>query len=170
VVDRAQAAAIDALRASLQRAVSCLSPAVLVRGRPGRDELSYWTLAERYVPLQGRHSLELSVFNAFELQKPPSGDGPSSLVTSAYSYQLRERGGPEIILFHWHPFANQVPFPHLHMAGGAGSVAIDARRHIPGGWVSLHAVVRFAIVELGVRPLRPDWERILDREVAEAAG
>lgn len=167
MVDRKRAAAIDALRASLQRAVSCLSPAVLVRGRPGRDEPSYWTLAERYVPLQGRHPLELSIFNAFEFQKQPGGDVPSPLVTSAYSYQIRERDGPEIILFHWHPFANQVPFPHLHMAGGGGSVAIEGRRHIPGGRVSLHAVVRFAIVELGVRPLRQDWERILDLDAVE---
>ncbi len=86
-------------------------------------------------------------------------------ITTGYFYHFRERNGPEVILFHRHPFPGQVHFPHLHMAGGAGSIAIDARRHIPTGPLSLHAVVRFAIAELGVRPLRRDWESI----VAEGA-
>jgi hypothetical protein len=107
--------------------------------------------------------LELSVLHQVVVDRSAEGtDGPP-IRTTAYYYHLRERSGPEVILFHWHPFPKQVPFPHLHLAGGAGSVAIDARRHVPTGLVPLAAVIRFAIEELGVRPLRGDWRKILDR-------
>lgn len=41
------------------------------------------------------------------------------------------------------------------------------RAHIPTGYIDFTAIVRFAIVELGVDPLAPAWESIL--EAAEPA-
>ena len=133
-----------------------------MRGPEAPNGSFVWTLGERYVPLRGRHSLEFSFFHRYAVAA--SSDLPAEwrARTTGYYYHFRERNGPEVILFHWHPLPGQVQFPHLHMAGGAGSIAIDARRHIPTGPLSLHAVVRFAIAELGVRPLRQDWESIVD--------
>ncbi|HEY7034197.1 MAG TPA: hypothetical protein VH482_22855 [Thermomicrobiales bacterium] len=62
-----------------------------------------------------------------------------------------------------------VTFPHLHIgrAMTAGQSAIRPRdihkAHIPTGYVSLPAVVRLAIAEFGVTPLRANWEEILRR-------
>lgn len=33
--------------------------------------------------------------------------------------------------------------------------------HVPTGWVPVEGVLRFCIVDLGVRPLNPDWHQIL---------
>ncbi|MDQ3693418.1 MAG: hypothetical protein M3464_07305 [Chloroflexota bacterium] len=37
------------------------------------------------------------------------------------------------------------------------------KKHLPTGRVSIQSVVRFAIEELGVPPLRRNWRDILDR-------
>ncbi len=142
---------------------------MIVRGPEGPDGSLVWTLRQRYVRLRGRHRLEFSFFHRYTLVPPSIPSGQWRPTTIAYFYQLREQNGPEVILFHWHPFPGQVQFPHLHMAGGAGSIAIDSRRHIPTGPLSLHAVVRFAIAELGVRPLRPDWEPIVEEGASQAS-
>ena len=57
---------------------------------------------------------------------------------------------------------NQPDLPHLHVTSQAGTAAITRKQHIPTGRVSLESVVRFAIAELGVRPIRDDWGRVLD--------
>ena len=161
MVGRSREAASDATLASLQRAVSCVTRAVIVRGRYGPDAPHYWTFDERYVPLQGRFRLELSLLHTFTFRASADAPGDWRPTSTSYLYQLRERGGPEIVLFHWHPVPNLVQFPHLHVTAGAGSVTIDPRRHVPTGRVSLEAVIRFAIAELHVRPRRPDWQQVL---------
>jgi len=47
------------------------------------------------------------------------------------------------------------------MRSRSGSVEIDRKNHVPMGQVPFPSVVRFAIVELGARPLRSDWEAVL---------
>jgi len=51
-----------------------------------------------------------------------------------------------------------------------GAVEVSRRHHVPTGRVSLEAVVRFLIVELGVTLRRDDWEDVLadgERRFAE---
>ncbi|MGH2607817.1 MAG: hypothetical protein ACRDHF_01900 [Tepidiformaceae bacterium] len=81
----------------------------------------------------------------------------------AYRYRLvvRER---ELLVFHWNPAGPEgKPFPHLHLSAAAevGNRALT-RAHIPTGEVTLRDVVRLLIEELGIRPRRNDWRRILD--------
>lgn len=96
---------------------------------------------------------------------PPGslGEGGSwSLTVAGYWYLLRDEDGSEVAAFHWHPREGQkVRFPHFHITGGAPSAVVTRRSRVPTGHVSLAAVVRFAIAELGVRPQRADWERVL---------
>jgi hypothetical protein len=83
--------------------------------------------------------------------------------TRNYFYQVHHQAGPELVAFHWHPGrADQPEFPHLHVDGAAGPIAIVRQNHLPTGRVSLESVVRFLITELEIRPLRDDWERILE--------
>jgi hypothetical protein len=83
--------------------------------------------------------------------------------SSGYWYQVRRADGPEVLAFHWHPAGPgaNIPFPHLHLGRALGAIDIDPKAHVPTGRVSLEAVVAFLIRELGVRPLRPDWESVL---------
>ena len=150
------------LLSSLQSAVSCISRAVIRSGPAGPGAPQYFRIADRYVPLRGRSQLEFSLQHTFRVeQQDDLGDWTAS--TTGYFYQLQERSGPELIAFHWHPHQpNQPDFPHLHMRSHSGSVEIARKQHVPTGRVSLESDVRFAIVELGVRPLRADWEDALN--------
>lgn len=52
--------------------------------------------------------------------------------------------------------------PHLHVRGLTAPLALS-RAHFPTGRVAIEAVIRFAIAELGVRPLLPagTWQALL---------
>lgn len=83
--------------------------------------------------------------------------------TAGYSYQFYDPDGSELIAWHWHPAKPELPrFPHLHATIQAGGLQIERKHHVPTGFVSAAAVIRFAIVELGVRPLRSDWDSVLE--------
>ena len=81
-----------------------------------------------------------------------------------YHYHLLYEDGTELIRFEWHPYGALVRYPHVHVHGLDADRVITDRTHIPSGRVSLASVVRFAIEELGVRPLRPDWATVLAKE------
>ena len=95
-----------------------------------------------------------------------------AIVVVAYFYALTTADGNEILAFHWTPVVddpNQHTFPHLHV----GAINLNAngpirpgtfhKMHIPTSHVPVEAVIRLAITELNVRPLRTDWEEVLRR-------
>jgi hypothetical protein len=121
-----------------------------------------WTFPEREAVLHGPIRFTFTMVHHYELSKQP-GTTLWTVSSRGYIYQLHEQAGREIIAFHWHPGQSQQPdFAHLHIDTHRRPPQIQRKHHIPTGRVSLESVIRFAIQELGVRPLRPDWERILD--------
>ena len=89
-----------------------------------------------------------------------------------YYYALTTHDGTEIIGYHWTPETidpNQKTFPHLHI--GAINLSADApvrpvtlaRAHFPTGIVSVTSIVRLAIEEFDVQPLRRNWSTVLSR-------
>jgi hypothetical protein len=95
------------------------------------------------------------------VEKSPEQWGAS---TTAYYYTIDDNRG-EIIAWHWHPNTG-FPYPHLHM----GSRATPRQVHTPTSRVSIEAVIRYLIDELGVAPLREhreDWREML-AEVEQA--
>jgi len=105
----------------------------------------------------------LSVHHAFEVRGTDVGPGNLRVTSAGYYYQIRDQRERELIAFHWHPGRRDQPdFPHLHIGVTTGTVSIVRKHHVPTGRVSLEAIVRFLITELDVRPLRNDWERVLD--------
>jgi hypothetical protein len=78
--------------------------------------------------------------------------------TLAYDYRLsRAADDVELVSWHWHPRSG-TPGPHLHVA----SAEVSRRCHLPSGRVSIEAVLRLLITEIGVPPLRADWAEVLD--------
>jgi hypothetical protein len=68
-----------------------------------------------------------------------------------------------VVAFHWHPVqGGRVTWSHLHVYGAHGSLDLHKLR-LPTGTVSLAAVVRFPIEDLGVLPRRPARDAILER-------
>lgn len=162
---RGRAAAIAAFLSPLQQSISCVTPAVLLQGYAGPNRSHAMTFPQRYVSLRGRHELDFSVLHEYELAADPDGAAAWTVQTSGYWYQLRQSNGPEILAFHWHPNVGrgQIPSPHLHLGLPTASIDIGGKRHIPTGRVAIEAVVRFLIQEVQVRPLRADWQDVLDR-------
>jgi hypothetical protein len=113
--------------------------------------------------MQGPSRITFSVLHSYRLGQNAEDIHRWQLSSHNYFYQVNAEAGPELIAFHWHPGrADQPDYPHLHVNGVAGPVMINRRNHVPMGRVSLESVVRFHIAELRVRPLRADWEHVLD--------
>lgn len=95
-----------------------------------------------------------------------SGPRSFEVATLAWTYQVLDEDGAEVLVFHWDPRGVR-DFPHLHV----GSVLLDPQRHhlgkafstlhIPTERISIEHVIRMLIEELDVRPVRSDWERVL---------
>jgi hypothetical protein len=81
--------------------------------------------------------------------------------TVGYSYELLGAGEREFFAFHWHPQSRSpITFPHVHI--GAQVAEFDLSKiHLPTGSLTLPQIVRFAIEELAVEPLRDDWRAAL---------
>jgi hypothetical protein len=92
------------------------------------------------------------------------------VVTTSYEYQLMDRAERMILTYHCHPSGRSpVTAPHLHV-GCRVPLGDFAKVHLPTGHVSLPAVIQMTINELGVEPLRPDWDAVLSRAERELAG
>ena len=115
-------------------------------------------LSEDPATLRGTSRLALSVRIGFRVLETPGERRPWEASIVAYRYTLEDRAGQEILSYHWHPEGrSDVSVPHLHLGPGAteGRVLADlAAAHLPTGYISLQAVLRLAIAELGVRPLQ----------------
>ena len=80
-----------------------------------------------------------------------------------YYYSVHDAEEKEVLLYHYHPRGGSpITTPHLHLGQGAQVGRADVRdAHLPTGNVSLNAVLRVLIEEMGVQPRRPDWDSIL---------
>lgn len=83
---------------------------------------------------------------------------------TAYLFAIGDDSGRELIAYHWHPQGpSRVTGPHLHVHADIqlGSAWLP-KAHLPTGTVALQDVLRLAIEELGVEPLRDDWQAVLE--------
>ena len=117
----------------------------------------------RPVALAGSSQLMLRVQQTYRLvESGPPGDSWQVDVVS-YNYVVFDFEQREIVVYHWHPRGNShVLTPHLHFGQGAQVGRPEVRdAHLPTGDVSLNAILRVLIEEMGVQPRRSDWESIL---------
>ena len=78
------------------------------------------------------------------------------------SIYLVELSSRRIVAYQWHPEQGSIDFPQLHIGTGAGaSLGSVHKYHLPTGRVSLKDVLRLAIREFQVEPVRVDWEEVL---------
>jgi hypothetical protein len=163
---RSAAEAIEARRGAAARALACVSR-LPVRTGGG------WRAGEPIVLALGEGAaIKLGSdgglsFAASEQIVAHEGEAGWEARTVAYMYVLGV-GEAELLAFHWHPAGpSAVRTPHLHIGAEVqlGAVWL-AKAHVPTGMVALADVLALALGELGVRPLRDDWQGAL----AEAKG
>jgi hypothetical protein len=113
------------------------------------------------VRLAGERELRLRASLRYVIQREEPRQGSWVADVAGYEYELQDVFTQRILAYHWHPLGRStITSPHLHTRQ---TIPIDLTRvHLPTGDVPLTAVLRLAIAELGVRPLRPDWANVLD--------
>lgn len=95
--------------------------------------------------------------------------------TAFYHYQILDRDGGEIVVFHWEPDGRSpVGTPHLHVpAAGpvilpqpdgsrvAGAKTHLSKLHLPTGRIGIEEIVELLVADFNVDPLLPNWREVL---------
>lgn len=157
--------AFEAFLAPLRQTLSCITAAQwLYRPADPRELVQALTLSEDPLELRDTSgaTLRLSLQQQYVVRRigsdEPKQIGPWKVSTRAYRYKLEDTDGRELISWHWHPrTAGLDARPHIHVPDGP-----LGNRHLPTGRVGLESVVRFALLEMHVRPRRADWGQVLD--------
>jgi hypothetical protein len=156
------AEAVEHYRGRTVRLLSCLTSVhVVVRAYHLSDKPHQLELADTAKMRGG--PLSIDVAEEYELRQGADG---WRVAIVGYLYAIGYEGR-ELIAYHWHPSGDSsIAKPHMHV--GAAIQVGDrwlGKVHLPTGTVSLAQVVELAIVELGVEPLRDDWERLIGEAV-----
>jgi hypothetical protein len=150
--------AVRAVVDPLQRALSCVTDGVInYRGGDYPGKIHPLTVGDgdRF-RLKGQLDIWLSVAQHYEVVQAPPPRGPWKVATRAYWYRVDYLDKSEMLSYHWHPLSRSpVTSPHLHLAA-------YPRTHFPTGRACLEEVLRFAILDLDVEPLRDDWSTVLE--------
>jgi hypothetical protein len=158
--------AVKALVGTLQIAVSCATKDVIhVHGgyRPERSPQIVLLNRGRPSRLRGEVDLGLTVVQQFRLVESSVRGAPWKARTAAYWYILQDADEQELLAYHWHPEGHSpVTTPHLHVRADMAPFRFGHRIHLPTGRVALEEIIRIAITEFGVTPLRDDWPDVLD--------
>jgi hypothetical protein len=133
------------------------------------------------VSLRSASTISLSAGQRFRIVEDDTiEDGPYRVHTVEYWYLFSLEDGRDILAYHWTPElsdrqreSGQRAYPHIHI--GPALLASDSpifpttlhKKHVPSGRVSIESVVRFAIEELGVSPILPNWDDILTRNQSQ---
>jgi len=119
---------------------------------------------ERVAPLRGSTPLLLVVKIGFRLTKLGSRSWDAAI--TSYHCALEDQDEREILTCHLHPHIAHVTFPHLHLGPGAMASRPElSTAHLPTGLVELRDVLRCAVRDFAVAPLRSDWADVLDPSV-----
>lgn len=186
MIARRPSDAVEHYRSVVQRTLSCVTKHVLsirVPGGgnpygPGEFSRALFLAGGQFVPLRSPNRIQLRVLLRFELVNIAASESGWMARTSEYSCTLATEDQledqldvAELIAYHWQPDVRSgVRIPHLHIGPGiAGSsmkigTRMVNRMHFLTGVVTLASVVRLAIEEFGVEPLRTDWKAVLDDE------
>jgi hypothetical protein len=150
----------------LRLALSCVTRDVLqVSGYHVADVPHAVTLGRGLpVRLGGDSRLSLTVTHNYRIIEDPGPRGPYKCSTTSYVYALDDDQSKEVISYQWHPSGrSHVTWPHLHLGAGAHVERHDlSAAHLPTGRISIEEMLRLAIDELGVEPLRADWRDVMD--------
>ena len=163
---RTYAEAVANYQHGIQRVVSCLTPSVVdVAGgyHPSPTPHRLTMNDGQPVALNGPSQLMLRLQQYYRVDETGSASGRWRVAVLEYYYSVHDAEEKEVLLYHYHPRSgSSIITPHLHLRPGAQVGRADVRdAHLPTGNVSLNAVLRVLIEEMGVQSRRPDWDSIL---------
>ena len=165
--------AVDSFVKPLQRALSCVTTAVIDR-QEGHDlgipsALTVNGAAPvRLARVNRRADIAIRIAQQYRIVQAEGDRGPLKVQTVAYMYTVADADGREVFGYHWHPEGRgPFPFPHLHLEAGAMLGRPELQRaHFPTGRVSVEEFLRLVIDTFDVRTRRRDWRAVLQQRSA----
>ena len=163
---RSSAEAVNNYRHSIQRPISCVTDSVVdVAGGYHPSPVPHTLALNRGEPvlLNGPSRLMLGLRQNYRVVETAPSEQTHQVEIAGYNYVVYDSDRREVVIYHWHPRSNSpIATPHLHLKQGAEVGRSEVRdAHLPTGLVSLASFLRLLVVDLRVRPLRPDWDAIL---------
>jgi hypothetical protein len=161
---RRPALAVQAFLEQLQLAVSSVThmPLRATAYEPGLPGAVIFP-PPRGLPLPGHGDWYLTLAINYAITRGEGERGAWAVRTTSYYYELLQPAERRIVAYHWHPQPpNRVKLPHLHVPQHTAPVDLS-RVHLPTPRVALEAILRLAIDELGVEPIRDDWRAVLEQ-------
>lgn len=160
---------MEAFSAPLRESVACILPPQYYLHAHGAKLGGRYVLAllgqHDPVRLPGPLRIGLFITHYYEVIEVGTGQERYRVHSRGYHYALSAEDGRTLVRYDWHPEGqvdDPVEWPHVHMRGYVVPVNLS-RVHWPTGRVSLESLVRCAIRDLQVPPLREDWAALLDR-------
>ena len=163
---RNPADAVNNYRHGIQRAISCVTTSVAnVAGGYYPSPFPHRLTINNgeSVTLGGHSQFMFGLQQNYRIVESEETGTPWRVDVIGYDYVIYDAEQREVLLYHWHPRGNSpVETPHLHLEQGAQVGRAEIRdAHLPTGDVSLSAILRVLIEEMGVQPRRPNWNSIL---------
>jgi hypothetical protein len=160
--------AVENFLGPLRRSLARVTKAVLLVTPDGhipmRDPHAATLSGAGPVRIGGAAGLAMLMSIQYRIVEAEGERGPWKTSVAQYEYSLvEEDDGQEVLGFHWHPESRgRVNWPHVHVGTSmlAQDAVLDRRVHIPTGRVAVEDVLRLAILDFGVEPLRNDWEAV----------
>jgi len=159
--------AVDNYVRPLQRAVSCVSDAVVQLLADGRKEgavRGFVVNQNESFSLAGPQRFLLNVSQRYEVVQATGDKGPWKVSTRGYQYHLVTADHTEVLLWHWHPVGfSSYDQPHMH----AGRAVLDPggvltrKAHLPTGRVAIEEMLLLLISDFQVVPRRSDFSEVL---------
>lgn len=152
--DRRPEHAVRAYVSSLQRCASCVTEAVFIRKASAPSQHRAIGFPGDTARLRGVRSLDLFVLVEYSVEEDVNASARWTVRSAGYRYEFLHAAGPMLLAYHCDPAGvRPITFSHLHFGGSVRSVDLS-KSHLPTGLVTLQDVLRFAIADLGVEPLR----------------
>ena len=164
---RTPAEAVGEYVGAIQRAVSCITDAIVgvgggyyISDTPHTLELN----ERRPVRLGGTSRLWMAFSRYYRIIKYDSPRAMWTVEEVGYRHRIMDSDRRETLAYHWHPMGrSSFIAQHLHIGHGAmlGREEFHTA-HLPTGRVSLADIIRLLIRDFGATPRRPNWESILN--------
>ena len=113
------------------------------------------------VLLAGPGRLKLLVRMRYRIVEAEGERGPWKVSTAGYIYELYSEEGNRVLGYHWHPQGPGKKHTHLHLGPDVSTRHLNKRIHLPTGRIALEELLRVVIEDMGVEPMRADWDPAL---------
>ncbi len=150
--------AVEAFLRPLSQEISCVTPSILnVRGGYHPSEKPHSIIIGGGLPIRlaGPARLNLRLVHHYKIVGNLDRRRTWNIVTVGYFYALDNSNEKEIIAYRWHP-------------DGQSPIRFRICTFVqepPVNWkIWLRPLLRFAVTDFHVEPLRPDWAALLEQE------